>query len=106
MGLQEGPHPCPPPQRELLILLISFALSSRLRPNTVKWANKMLFVDLRHLKSGQEDKKIDFRAERPPHYDLVNIPVDPMTEKKKKVKYIKKEKENQKKVIKRWLNAR
>lgn len=67
----------------------------------------MLFVDLRHLKSGQEDKKINFRAEQPPHYDLVNIPVDPMTEKKKKkVKYIKKEKENQKKVIKRWLNAR
>lgn len=44
---------------------------------------------LRHLKFGQEDKKTDFRAEQPPHYDLVNIPVDPMTEKKrkKKVKY-------------------
>lgn len=63
---------------------------------------------LRHLKSGQEDKKTDCRAEQPPHYDLVNIPIDPMTEKKKKVKYIKeeKEKENQKKVIKRWLSAR
>lgn len=39
---------------------------------------------LRHLKSGLEDKRIDFRAEQPPHYDLVNIPIDPMTEKKKK----------------------
>lgn len=42
----------------------------------------MLFVDF-DLESGQEDKKTDLRAEQPPHYDLLNIPLDPVTEKKK-----------------------
>lgn len=39
---------------------------------------------LRHLESGQEDKETDFRAEQPPHYDVLNVPIDPVTERKGK----------------------
>lgn len=63
---------------------------------------------LRHLESGQEDRETDFRTEQPPHYDLLNIPIDPVTknEKDKLNIFKRKKKEKQKKVIKKWLSAR
>lgn len=47
----------------------------------------MLFVDLdskafRVWSRGQKDS-LDFRAELPPHYDLLDIPLDPVTKKEK-----------------------
>lgn len=68
----------------------------------------MLFVDF-EVKAfivwskGQKDS-LDFRAELPPHYDLLDIPLNPITE-KEKISKIYFKKENQKKVLKRWPSA-
>lgn len=64
----------------------------------------MLFVDFdvkafRVWSKGQKDS-LDFKAEPPPHYDLLDIPLDPITE-KEKISKIYFEKENQKKVLKK-----
>lgn len=78
-------HPSPQPSFNPVTLARTpdpsdrIRLSSRLRSSTVGTANKMLFVDFdvkafRVWSKGQKDS-LDFRAEPPPHYDLLDIPL-------------------------------